>query len=466
MEIIHKMKMKTTVAWRDIKRLPLLLWVVIVFVLTGVGYLVISKAAITCPSSTITGDTNCDYKVDILDLSYFLSKFGTHDTAADVNNDTNVNVLDLSVILSNYGKVKTATTTATSTCGWGTFTQTNMPGACWRPYGDTSAFNTKLPDNPKLYNKDATYNSAKIVANLMNTDGAGIGDGTARGLHPTISSTNSYYHAYFISKPTDPEYVISCTRGSNGSAPCPVGGQKIRIPANAKPAGGTDHHMHIIDQTNNVIWGFFDVQSIPVGGGTVTVGTASKAGYTSTGLYPVDTVSPVASFTGAMGGMIRQPELAANHIDHSLFIVIKCSALDGNYRLFPANPINYDPGCANSLIPQGATFQLDLTDTQVDAMTNIAPWQKTILKAMHNYGMFVGDEGSNGAFEFTIESPETWVGVTNPWISYAQTEMPKANSHITGSGSSYEFNFNDGFTQSWWASHLRMVDPCVIQKSC
>ena len=63
---------------------------------------------ILVPTSTSTpiktGDLNKDNKVDILDLSYMLSRWKTNDTVSDLNHDGNVSILDLSMLLSNWDK--------------------------------------------------------------------------------------------------------------------------------------------------------------------------------------------------------------------------------------------------------------------------------------------------------------------------------------------------------------------------
>jgi hypothetical protein len=52
--------------------------------------------------STIEGDVNGDGKVNVLDLSAVLAKWGTPDAAADLNHDGSVNVLDLSKLLGSW----------------------------------------------------------------------------------------------------------------------------------------------------------------------------------------------------------------------------------------------------------------------------------------------------------------------------------------------------------------------------
>lgn len=58
----------------------------------------------TSPPSQIKGDITNDGKVDIFDLSYLLSKWGTADPNADLNLDNLVNSLDMSVLLTNWTK--------------------------------------------------------------------------------------------------------------------------------------------------------------------------------------------------------------------------------------------------------------------------------------------------------------------------------------------------------------------------
>jgi len=336
-------------------------------------------------------------------------------------------------------------------CGWGSFALTSQPGACWRPFGDGSFFNTPLPASPKL-----DPNSAAMVASMT---GGSNGDGTAHPMDPMTSGANDYYHPYFFSSPTDPTYTISCTRSL-----CPLRGYSVHIPTNAQPAGGTDHHMVILDQANNLEWDFFDVQPRSLGGGTLTVGLAGREPIDSAGGQMDPPTCADAACVGLLAGMVREPELAAGAIDHALFAVIHCT---NTSTVYPGWSGNYGPACAGSPIPTGQWFALDLTDSQVDALPGVAGWQRTILKAMHDYGMFVGDEGSNGAFELEVESPATWAGTTNPWIAYAQLQQATdPNNHVSGSGSSFYFNLNSGLGQSFWAAHLKAIDPCVIQRTC
>lgn len=348
-------------------------------------------------------------------------------------------------------------------CGWGSFSRDNFPSACWRPYSDSAAYNSLLPANPKV-----APNSNAVVANLMGTDGAGAGSGEVGDLFPIEQSFGDYNHPYFFSSPNDPEYSIVCDRAGGVWIGCPQGvyGQKVRVPAYAKPASGSDAHMVIIDQASGYIWDFLEAK--PPSGGVIHAGTVGKAKIDSTGHYPQDTTCANAVCTGLLAGVIRQQEIAAGNINHALFAVVDCSALSSGPegRTFPANPGNDDPGCANSLIPQGGWFQLNLSEAQINALPNISDWQKTILKALSKYGMFVGDEGSNRSFEFQAEGANTYIGQRNPWIDWANQERSKPNNNINGSGDNFTLGVNNGLSTDFWAKNLRLIDPCVIEKTC
>lgn len=50
------------------------------------------------------GDLNFDDKVNVVDLSILLTRFGTTDAIADINFDDKVTIVDLSTLLTNYGR--------------------------------------------------------------------------------------------------------------------------------------------------------------------------------------------------------------------------------------------------------------------------------------------------------------------------------------------------------------------------
>ena len=54
------------------------------------------------------GDVNGDGRVNLLDLAYVASRFGSSTPAADLNGDGKVDILDLVIIADNYGRDRPA----------------------------------------------------------------------------------------------------------------------------------------------------------------------------------------------------------------------------------------------------------------------------------------------------------------------------------------------------------------------
>jgi hypothetical protein len=274
-----------------------------------------------------------------------------------------------------------------------------------------------------------------------------------------------WYHPLYYSRSSDPLYTVRCTK--YGTA-CEVVGLQVRIPAAARPAQGSDGHMTVIDQSTGWEWDFWQVQTnpLPAGGGEIVISWGGRTRIDGPGGGDADSDSDAnAAHTGNAGGIIRFQELAAGRIDHALFVMVGCS--NGSY-VFPARgraALCADPANAPA---SGQWLRLDLTPEQIDALP-VSGWQKTIFKAFAKYGGVVADTGGNESFGFELESPMTYqsFGVENPWISWAAAERAKPNSNIvlsTSTGTNrYKLDVGAGVD---WASHLQVIDPCVIQRTC
>lgn len=91
------------------KKLLTALTIVLAFAIAATLLLSFSSAGPSDPNDPNypLADTNADNKVDIFDLSYMLSRWGTTDTTADFNNDNTVSIFDLSYLLAQWGRVDT-----------------------------------------------------------------------------------------------------------------------------------------------------------------------------------------------------------------------------------------------------------------------------------------------------------------------------------------------------------------------
>ena len=313
----------------------------------------------------------------------------------------------------------------------------NWPPADWRPYSDDSPFNQLLPEDPRLH-----PSSDAIVARLTEEGGpsdlrAGVADSDGDFQHPTYWST-----------PDDPEFTIRCTRPYGR---CEVEGMRVRIPERARPAGGSDAHLAVVDQRSGWEYDLWEVESKPSGGGELVTGYGGRTRIDGDGLASDAT----AAHFGLLAGMIRAPELRRGRIDHALFLVADC---DSGEIVYPARGRGAPCGDRTDAPAQGMRFQLDMSDAEIRALD--APrWKRGILRALARYGMFLGDTGgSPWDLEFESGSTYTSFGYPDPIAEYA-----KRIGISQEDDGRYHFELDDVID---WRSRLRVVDPCVSERSC
>ena len=359
----------------------------------------------------------------------------TTTTASPVTTTT-----DTAVTTTTDTATTTTTTTTDLSCTLGGFGGGLVPGACWRPYSDTSPFNRAIPASaPSL------ANSAAIVTRLT---GWGTPSHIAAG---TAGSSDDWAHPTYYARSTDPVFTLHCTEAWGA---CAIEGAQVRIPDAAKPAAGGDAHMTVIDQVGGWEYDMWKVSSKPAGGGVLTFAWGGKTRIDGDGLGSDAT----AARYGNAAGIIRAQELAAGEIRHALFMTINC---DSGAPVYPA--LKSGRSCASigqtntDAPPMGARFQLTMTDAQIDALA-VPAWKKTILRAMAHYGMYTGDTGG-GAWGVQAESGQTYTsfGKEDALVSYGKSVgVPLYNGR-------YIFNIRDGVD---WARYLRVVDPCAAKGTC
>lgn len=195
-------------------------------------------------------------------------------------------------------------------------------------------------------------------------------------------------------------------------------GFNIHIPAGAQPAGGTDHHMGVIETMHGREYDFWAVDKVGDYGNGNEI-DAIWGGYSNirgTGL--MQNGSATSTGMALYTGEIRAPELAAAHIDHALYLVVPC--MSGNI-VYPAT--GTDSICTSNqsvAADAGARFWLDLSDADIDAL-NLTPYQHAIAMALAHYGAFASDQG-NAGLQFQTEAGimYTSLGLPDPLVSYVQ----------------------------------------------
>ena len=290
-------------------------------------------------------------------------------------------------------------------------------------------------------------NSAAIVQSSLQW-------GTPGNLVTSADSTGDFGHPTYYSQPSDPVFTLKSPSGRSA-----IDGIRIPIPDAARAAGGGDGHMTVVTP-DGWEYDFWQVTSKPAGGGVLAFNGGGRTRIDGDGLGSYGT----AALFGNLAGMIRAPEIAAGHIDHALFIVVKCSAMNtafgsgtsppstrGNSAyVYPAN--HGGSGCSTdpNLPPLGARFRLDMTDAQIQALA-VPAWKKTILTALAHYGGYVGDTGGPG-FAFMFESSTTYTafGASDPLVPFAQqSNVPLWNGQ-------YVFHVADGVN---WQQNLQVLTP-------
>jgi hypothetical protein len=341
----------------------------------------------------------------------------------------------------------TTTTTTTppgSAAGWNGFGIGSWPPASWRPYADSSPFNQQLFS-------DATPHPASVTMISRILSWGSPGNLFAGG----AGTSSDYGHPTYWAQPGDPVYTLKAT----GYSP-DVNGLKIAIPSAAKAAGGGDQHMTVVEP-DGWEYDFWEVASKPAGGGTMTFELGGRTRVDGDGRGS----NATAARFGNLAGVIRAQELIAGHIDHALFIVLKCTSsattfgygtkTDGSSKsafVYPALAGGARCSSADNADapPMGARFQLNMTDAQINALA-VPTWKKTILKALAHYGGYVGDTGGPGfGLQFESGSTYTSFGAVDPLVTYA-----KGVGLSTYNGM-YVFNLAAGVD---WAKYLRILPP-------
>ena len=324
-----------------------------------------------------------------------------------------------------------------------TFGPGNHPPACWRPYAATSPFNRVIPERPRLL-----AGSAAIVRELTSW-------GRPQALVAGHADTpRDYFHPLYWSHAGDPVYTVHCVRFSG----CPVEGLRLRIPAAARAAGGADGHMAVIDARAGWEYDFWQVRSKPRTGGRMVVSFGGRTRIDGDGLGS----NATAAWFGLAAGVIRAPEMEAGRIDHALFVHVRCTA---GRSVYPAHPGTTAAPCsrlgvpASAAPPLGARLWLDLPLSRI-AQLPVPRWRKTILAAMHRYGMIIGDtSGGNVSFGLQAESGSSYTsfGERDAWSLFAAFVAPELSSD------GYVLKVDGGVD---WARHLHVLAPCVSRGRC
>ena len=154
-------------------------------------------------------------------------------------------VLPLAVLFSTLMIGSASADTSVCAQAFGSFSSSNFPSSCWRPYSSSSPFNRPLPANPSI-----ASDSASIISNLTAND-VNFEGGSGQFAFTSDDGRDGVYY----SRPSDPVVTIHCTYywgpgTCSGANKVNVDAQQIHIPAGAMPQdNGSDMHMTVVDQS-------------------------------------------------------------------------------------------------------------------------------------------------------------------------------------------------------------------------
>ncbi|KDR94614.1 hypothetical protein [Peptoclostridium litorale] len=236
----------------------------------------------------------------------------------------------------------------------------------------------------KLYSQDSPFNQ-KIAADarvdrnsdlMINSliDSYNMGD--------MLVAKDSWTVAAYFADENTPRYDVKITASW---APATVI-RDVPIPDFAVPDPG-EGHMAIIDQSTGYEYDFWLAEKV---NGQWTAGWANKIAYEGDGIYP-EGLSCRGSGLALLGGVIWPEELRSGRIDHAL--VFSYAFPKAGEPVYPATESDGNSYRIDA-IPEGARLQLD-PDLNLDAL-GLTSYEKTIARAMQEYGMILCDNGSSG----------------------------------------------------------------------
>jgi hypothetical protein len=318
----------------------------------------------------------------------------------------------------------------------------SSPPACWRPYAASSPFNQEIPPGARV-----APNSARVVARLLSF-------GPLQHLTAgDAGRADDYGRPVYFNHPGDPVFAVHCTKPWGT---CPVEGRRIQIPDAARVPGGSDGHLTVVDRASGWEYDFWRVQSKPRGGGRLAVAWGGLTRLDGDGLGSY----AVAARFGTLAGALRPEEIQAGQINHALAISVRC---DSGAFVYPAS--HGSSSCAsqglgpNADAPAiGTRFQLAMTPAQIDAL-DVPAYRKTVLRAMARYGMYVADTGGSWGIVQESGLVTTSFGLADRWVQLARA----VDAPYWAPDRRYAIHIREGVD---WARYLRVIAPCVAQRSC
>jgi hypothetical protein len=216
------------------------------------------------------------------------------------------------------------------------------------------------------------------------------------------------------SHPSDQTHSVPCVRFPR----CTLDAfGSFAIPVTAQPDPSGDRHLAVYDNASQREWDFWQGSNA---GGVWTAGAGAAVSMSGNGTAPSHTESGNAANFPLLGGIIRPEEMAQGHIDHALVFMMPGVSSVGH--VCPATHNDGDSTDPNALL-EGMRIQLD-PSVNIDSL-GLPAWQKTIARALQNYGAYLRD--NSGSLAILAED-----SVSRGYDAWATAGLPSGNPSIAG----------------------------------
>lgn len=331
-----------------------------------------------------------------------------------------------------------------------------------RAFGASGPFYQQLPATPRLDANSSNVISYYFGGNPQFT--VGWIDGNSG------QAQYDYSFPIYTATLNDPLVTIVCSHAS--PAYCVDNGVKIHMPSKAMQAGGSDHHLAVVEP-GGLEYDFWLVSSQPPYSNGSSFSAAGEGHFSLSGSAGgTGFVAPGFIVGGATAGgialsigQIYTSELAGGNINHAISLVLHCGTSSWVYPATQASG-----ACSNGQgMPLGSRVWWQPSDAQTNAMS-LTHDMKTVLIALHHYGGFYtdnagGSNGSGSSMQAHLENQEAyWLygGGIDPARNYAASA---GWVHIQNSTTDRYILAGDGGAMNI-VNNLKLLAPCVTQLSC
>jgi hypothetical protein len=281
----------------------------------------------------------------------------------------------------------------------------------FRFFSSAGFWNAQLATNAAL-----DPNSATVVAAL----GKEVAQEEEAKIGPAVNTTSWSVPIYTVPA-TQPLVKVTLPYASIQPRPAlQAAWLAVPVPANARPAAGTDKHLVVWQPSSKRLWEFWHMEKTLLGWEAYWGGAMQDA-FTDYGAYGPEAWTGASTSWGAsgsslslVGGLITYEDLEKGTINHALSIAVP-NTRKGVY----ASPAERSDGSHTevSSLPEGAHLRLN---PKVNlAALKLPHFTLMLAEAAQKYGIFVSDTAANVAF-------------------YARDPTPTGSNPYTGASGYFE----------------------------